>query len=55
MTESHLVILAGLFLVLCFIGVWWYDRKLVKQIEEYEERLERKGILKRHYTKSKRY
>jgi len=51
MTETTLLILVLLFLVGCFGVVYFYDRKLVKSIEEYEERLEKKGILKRHFTK----
>ena len=51
MTEKTLLILVLLFLVGCFGVVYFYDRKLVKSIEEYEERLEKKGIFKRHFTK----
>ena len=51
MTEITLLLLVLLFLVACFGVVYFYDRKLVKSIEEYEERLEKKGIFKRHFTK----
>ena len=51
MTETTLLILVVLFLLVCFIGVYFYDKKLVKEIEEYEKRLEKKGILKRHFSK----
>ena len=51
MTETTLLILVLLFLVGCFGVVYFYDRKLVKSIEEYEERLEKKGIFKRHFIK----
>ena len=51
MTEITLLLLVLLFLVGCFGVVYFYDRKLVKSIEEYEERLEKKGIFKRHFTK----
>ena len=51
MTEITLLILVLLFLIGCFGVVYFYDRKLVKSIEEYEERLEKKGIFKRHFTK----
>ena len=51
MTEIHLMIIVGLILALCILGVWWYDNLLVKRIDEYEKRLEEKGILKRHFSK----
>ena len=51
MTEITLLLLVLLFLIACFGVVYFYDRKLVKSIEEYEERLEKKGIFKRHFTK----
>ena len=40
-----------LLLILCIIGVYYYDKKLVREIEVYEKRLHKKGILKRHYVK----
>ena len=51
MTEITLLILVLLFLVGCFFVVYYYDRKLVKNIIEYEKRLDEKGILKRHFSK----
>ena len=51
MTEITLLLLVLLFLIACFGVVYFYDRRLVKSIEEYEERLEKKGIFKRHFTK----
>ena len=51
MTETTLLLLVLLFLAGCFGVVYFYDRKLVKSIEEYEKRLEEKGIFKRHFTK----
>ena len=49
MTETTLLVL--LFLVGCFFVVYYYDRKLVKAITEYELRMEERGILKRHFSK----
>ena len=51
MTETILLIL-----VLSLLGgalgvVFYYDRKIVKAIAKYEERLDKKGILKRHFSK----
>ena len=51
MTETTLLVLVLLFLVGCFFVVYYFDRKLVKAITEYEIRLDEKGILKRHFSK----
>ena len=51
MTETTLLVLVLLFLVGCFFVVYYYDRKLVKAITAYEIRLDKKGILKRHFSK----
>ena len=51
MTETTLLILVLLLLAGCFGVVYYYDQKIVKAITEYEIRLEKKGILKRHFSK----
>ena len=51
MTETTLLVLVLLLLVGCFFVIYYYDKKLVKAITEYEIRLEKKGILKRHFSK----
>ena len=51
MTETTLLLLILIFLVGCFVGVYFYDKKLVRDIAEYEKRLDEKGILKRHFSK----
>ena len=51
MTETTLLVLVLLFLAGCFGVVYYYDRKIVKAITEYEIRLEKKGILKRQFSK----
>ena len=51
MTETTLLALVLLFLVGCLGVVYYYDRKIVKAITEYEKRLDKKGILKRHFSK----
>ena len=51
MTETTLLVLVLLFLAGCVAGVFVYDKKIVKDITEYELRLEKKGILKRHFSK----
>jgi hypothetical protein len=51
MTETTLLILVLLFLAICILAIYLYDRKLVRNIAEYEQRMEDKGILKRHFSK----
>ena len=51
MTETTLLVLVLLFLGGALGVVVYYDRKIVKAIAKYEERLDKKGILKRHFSK----
>ena len=51
MTEITLLALVLLFLVGCLGVVYYFDQKIVKAITEYEKRLDKKGILKRHFSK----
>ena len=51
MTETTLLVLVVLFLVGCLGVVYYFDKKLVKAITKYEIRLDKKGILKRHFSK----
>ena len=51
MSETTLFLLIILFIVFIIYAVHAYDRKLVKRINNHEEKLEKKGILKRHYYK----
>jgi len=51
MSETTLFLLITLFIVLIIYAVHVYDKILVKRINEHEEKLEKKGILKRHYYK----
>ena len=51
MSETTLFLLIILFIVFIIYGVHVYDRILVKRINDHEEKLEKKGILKRHYYK----
>jgi hypothetical protein len=51
MTETTLLIIVLVFLFGCFLVIYYYDKKLVNKIAEYEKRLDRKGILKRHFSK----
>ena len=51
MSQITLILLIILFILIIIYVVHLYDRYLVKEINEYEKRLEKKGILKRHFTK----
>jgi hypothetical protein len=51
MTETTLLALVLLFLIGCLGVVYYFDQKIVKAITEYEKRLDKKGILKRHFSK----
>jgi hypothetical protein len=54
MNEASLLILILIFIVLLIAIIHFYDRHLVKEINLYEERLEKKGIFKRHFIKNKK-
>ena len=49
MSVTTLFLLITLFIVFIIYAVHVYDRILVKRINDHEEKLEKKGILKRHY------
>jgi len=51
MSETTLFLLITLLIVFIIYAVNVYDKKLVKRINEHEDKLEKKGILKRHYYK----
>jgi len=51
MTETTLLVLVLLFLAGSLGVVVYYDRKIVKAIAKYDQRLDEKGILKRHFSK----
>tara|TARA_B100001057_G_scaffold499090_1_gene608468 strand:+ start:1369 stop:1542 length:174 start_codon:yes stop_codon:yes gene_type:complete len=51
MSETTLFLLIILFLVIIIYAVHIYDKILLKRINDHEEKLEKKGILKRHYYK----
>ena len=53
MTGATLFLLIMIFIIFVIIAIYLYDRHLVKEIKSYEERLEKKGILKRHFIKKK--
>ena len=51
MSQLTLILFIILFVLILVYVVHLYDKYLVKEINEYESRLEKKGILKRHFTK----
>jgi len=53
MTETTLLALVIFFLVFCFFIVYFYDKKLMSEIETYEIQNGKKGILKRHFSGKK--
>ena len=53
MSEVTLLTIIVAFIVLLIAIIHFYDRRLVKEINLYEKRLEQKGIFKRHFIKNK--
>ena len=51
MSQLTLILIIVLFIIILIYIVSLYDKYLVKEINKYEDRLEKKGILKRHFTK----
>ena len=53
MSEVTLLTIIAVFIALLIAIIHFYDRRLVKEINLYEKRLEQKGIFKRHFIKNK--
>ena len=53
MSATTLFIGIIVFIILLIICIYAYDRHLVKEIKIYEKRLEKKGIFKRHFIKTR--
>ena len=53
MTELTLLLLIVCCLIGCILVALWFDRRIVKKIEELEVYQIRKGILNRHFVKKK--
>ena len=49
MTTTILLIGIVVSIFLFVIGVYFIDKNLVKKIELYEKKMEKKGVLKRHF------
>ena len=54
MSQLTLILLIILFILILIFIIHLYDRRLVKKIDDYEKRLEDKGLLKRHFTKRRK-
>ena len=54
MTTTILILIIISAISLGVLGVYFYDKKLVKEIKEYEERMKKKGHFKRHFKKEKK-
>jgi len=52
MSATTLLIGIIVFIIFLVICIHAYDRHLVKEIKNYEKRLEKKGIFKRHFIKT---
>ena len=53
MTELTLLLLIVCCLIGCILVDLWFDRRIVKKIEELEVDQIKKGILNRHFVKKK--
>ena len=51
MSETTLFLLITLIIFIIIFAVHAYDKILVRRINDHENKLEKKGILKRHYYK----
>jgi len=51
MTGTIVILISVIALVLSIIAIYFYDRKLTREISQYEERMKNKGYFKRHFLK----
>jgi hypothetical protein len=51
--SGEMILLGGIFIGMVGIVILahWIDRRIVRKIEAYEDRMIKKGIYKRHFTK----
>ena len=54
MTATILLLIVIFAIVLSVFAIYFYDKKLMKEIAEYEERMKNKGYFKRHFIKDKK-
>ena len=53
-TKTILFSAIGVVIVIFGIFVYFYDKRLIKEIEIYEEKMKKKGAYKRHFIKDKK-
>tara|TARA_B100001179_G_C18424534_1_gene331807 strand:- start:515 stop:685 length:171 start_codon:yes stop_codon:yes gene_type:complete len=53
MTVEVLLVIIVFLIFFFILFIHWCDKNMVRRIKEYEERLEKKGILKRHFSKAR--
>jgi uncharacterized membrane protein len=51
MTGTIVIIISVIALLLSIIAIYFYDKKLMREISQYEERMKNKGYFKRHFLK----
>ena len=51
MTKTILLSIIIVVIIILGIMVNFYDKKLVKEIAEHEEKMKKKGLYKRHFIK----
>ena len=52
MTAKTILVIIIILIFFFVLFIHWCDKKMVRRIKEYEERLEKKGILKRNFSKA---
>ena len=51
MTATTLIFIVVGLIVCSIIAIYFYDKKLMREISQYEERMKNKGYFKRHFLK----
>ena len=51
MTGTTVILISVIALLLSIFAIYFYDKKLTKEITKYEERMKNKGYFKRHFLK----
>jgi len=49
MTVTTLIFIVVMSIVCSIIAIYFYDRKLMREIAEYEKKMKKKGHFKRHF------
>ena len=51
MTGTTVILISVTALLLSIFVVYFYDKKLTREIDQHEERMKKKGHFKRHFLK----